>query len=254
MQLLQRDDMKPTGGKNYGSIAHLPGSRLGPGDHKCHEGQERICCENARDKWDRVIVQEKLDGSNVGVAKIDGRIYALTRAGYEAHTSPYNQHHAFGWWVKANAARFDSLLQDGERVVGEWLLQAHGTRYALQHEPFVAFDIMRGTVRMPYVEFSERIADRFVIPHLISDGPPVHIADAMAALGTYGHHGALDPVEGAMWRVERYEQVSNGSQDRRWKVDFLAKYVRSDKDDGAYLTSVTGNPEVLNNWTERKAA
>ena len=48
------------------------------------EGQKAIACEKLRDKHDRIIVQEKLDGSNVGIAKIDGNIMALTRAGYMA--------------------------------------------------------------------------------------------------------------------------------------------------------------------------
>ena len=56
---------KPLGRKNYGSIPHLPGSRMGEADHKCSEGQARIATEKARDKHDRVICQEKLDGSNV---------------------------------------------------------------------------------------------------------------------------------------------------------------------------------------------
>ena len=30
--------MKPTGKKNYGSIGHLPNSRLGPADHKSYGG------------------------------------------------------------------------------------------------------------------------------------------------------------------------------------------------------------------------
>lgn len=61
---------KPLGHKAYGSIPHLPNSRLGVGDYHCHEGQARICCEKARDKHDRIIVTEKLDGSNVCVANI----------------------------------------------------------------------------------------------------------------------------------------------------------------------------------------
>ena len=36
---------KPLGRKAYGSIPHLPGSRIGPGDHHCHEGQRRIGLE-----------------------------------------------------------------------------------------------------------------------------------------------------------------------------------------------------------------
>jgi len=39
------ENRKPLGGKSYGHIAHLPGSRMGPGDHKCHEGQKRIATE-----------------------------------------------------------------------------------------------------------------------------------------------------------------------------------------------------------------
>jgi hypothetical protein len=220
---------------------------MGPGDHKCHEGQSRICTEKARDKHDRIIVQEKLDGSNVGVAKVEGRILALSRAGYEASTSPYPQHHRFAEWVERNASRFDEVLLEGERMVGEWLLQAHGTRYKLKHEPFVAFDLMTGTKRLPYPEFMDRVGERFTVPHLISEGPPLSIKAAMAALGERGFHGAQDLIEGAVWRVERNELIApKRGGERRWVVDFLAKFVRRDKVDGVYLASVTGKPEVWN--------
>jgi hypothetical protein len=48
------------------------------------------------------------------------------------------------------------------------------------------------------------------------------------------HYGALDPVEGAIWRIER-----DG------KVDFLVKYVRPEKIDGIYLPEVTGNGATI---------
>jgi len=69
--------VKPLGRKSYGSIGHLPNSRMGPADRKISEGQERIATAKARDKHDRVIVTEKLDGSNVGIAKVAGKIVAL---------------------------------------------------------------------------------------------------------------------------------------------------------------------------------
>lgn len=242
---------KPLGIKNYGSIAHLPGSRMGPGDHACHEGQSRICTEKVRDKHDRIIVQEKLDGSNVGVAKIAGRILALSRAGYEAHTSPYPQHRRFSDWVFRNSDRFDAVLAEGERIVGEWLLQAHGTRYKLTHEPFVAFDLMVGVKRLTYPEFVARVGGVFETPHLLSIGPAMSIPAAMDALGPRGFHGAHDDVEGAVWRVERNELIApNRGGERRWVVDFLAKFVRKDKVDGAYLDSVTGKGEVWNEVAE----
>lgn len=227
--------MKPLGIKNYGSIPHLPGSRLGPGDHKVHEGQERICNEKTRDKHDLIIVQEKLDGSNVGICKSGGIILALTRAGYVAGSSPYRQHHLFEKWVAERYGLLDELLQEGERVVGEWLAQAHGTRYELPHEPFVVFDLMKGTTRAPYEVLAHRVSGKLTLPHLVHAGGALSIYDAMEMLGQYGHHGALDPVEGAVWRVER-----------KGEVDFLAKYVRPDKEDGCYLESVTNQPPVWN--------
>ena len=226
--------VKPLGGKAYGSIGHLPNSRLGPGDHSVHAGQGVICCEKARDRHDRIIVQEKLDGSCVSVALIDGNLLALTRAGYLANTSPYEQHHMFSDWVEANALRFRDVLREGERLCGEWLAQAHGTVYDMRMaEPFGAFDIFSGGKRLPFDAFVDRIQNVFDRPELIHDGGPIAVDQAMAI--HFDVHWPCDEVEGLVYRVERHGQV-----------DFLAKYVRLDKQDGKYLESVTGNPPVWN--------
>lgn len=227
---------KPLGIKSYGSIPHLPESRMGPADHSCHEGQARIATQQVRDKHDVVIVQEKLDGSCVSIAKVNGEIVALGRAGYLAQTSPFEQHHLFAAWVRAERILWDSILSEGERIVGEWLAQAHGTRYNLNgKDPFVPFDIMMGKERATVEEVESRLGNLFVLPATLNDGEPMSVLDALAALGTYGHHGALDRVEGAVWRVER-----------KGKVDFLVKYVRPDKKDGIYLPEVSGQPAVWN--------
>jgi hypothetical protein len=138
---------------------------------------------------------------------------------------------------------FHELLKDGERVCGEWLAQAHGTRYALAHDPFVAFDIIDGTERLPFDMFYQRAKHAgLTTPMVLSYGPPFSIEAAIASLttGRNGHHGALDPVEGAVWRVER-----------QGKVDFLGKYVRPDKQDGNYLPDMSGQPAVWN-WRPEK--
>ena len=221
--------MKPLGRKAYGSIPHLPGSRLGPADHHCHPGQDAICMTKARDRHDRIIVTEKLDGSNVAVAKLNGEILALTRAGYLATSSPYEQHHFFAAWVAEHGRRFGDMLEDGERLNGEWLAMAHGTRYELPHEPFVAFDIMEGSNRLPYDIVRSRCGHYDVETALVlHDGAPIHIDDILPMIETSGH-GALDPVEGAVWRVER-----------KGRFDFIAKWVRPDKVDGKYLPELTG--------------
>jgi len=222
--------MKPLGGKAYGHIPHLSKSRLGPGDHTCHIGQENILTKKTRDYRDLVIVTEKLDGSNCSVAKIDGVLYSLTRAGYNASSSPYKQHHVFNEWVKGNLKRFDRLLSDGERACGEWLYQAHGTRYQLPHEPFVIFDIIQGKKRVSYIELIKRAAKYdFITPRLIHIGAPITVSRVLKVLEPSGH-GAIDPVEGAVWRVER-----------SGVFDFIAKYVRPGKVDGKYMDNILVN-------------
>jgi RNA ligase len=224
---------KPLGRKNYGSIGHLPNSRIGPGDHHVHSGQAEICCSKARDKYDRIIVTEKLDGSNCGVARIDGEILALGRAGYLAQTSKFEQHQLFASWVRVNAERFRGLLRDGERAVGEWMAQAHGTRYSLPHEPFVIFDVMTGPDRASWDEVVGRCrAAAFTTPHVLSDGPPFAVERLESQVS---YHGALDQVEGAVWRVERTGQF-----------DFMAKWVRPDKEDGKFLAEVSLQPAIWN--------
>ena len=237
--------LKSLGQKSYGHIPHLPDSRMGPGDHKCSLGQAKIACSQVRDKHDHIIVQEKLDGSNVSVCKINGEIIALGRAGYRAGTSPRVQHKVFASWVGRNRNRFEELLAEEERICGEWLWQAHGTRYRLHHEPFVAFDLMAGNSRSPYQEFMSRVHDIFVTPHVISEGPPISIGVAMNRLGKYGHHGASEQVEGVVWRIERNKLIDKRAGEKAGRavcVDFLVKYVRPNKIDGKYLD---GEP-VLN--------
>lgn len=229
--------MKPLGGKAYGSIPHLPGSRLGPGDHHCHPGQESLCFSRRRRKDDVVWVEEKLDGSCVSAARLaDGSLVALGRAGYLAQTSPHEQHHLFAAWVREHWFRFD-FLQPGERVVGEWLAMAHGTRYDLAgRDPFVVFDLMRGTDRALRAEFVERTV-RLAHPAVLARDLCT-VEQAMTALGTRGHYGAVDQAEGAVWRVEH-----NG------RVDFLAKYVRPDKVDGRFFDG----PPIWNWRPERSS-
>jgi len=237
---------KPLNHKNYGSIPHLPNSRMGPADKSCHEGQARIATEEARDSNDEIIVQEKLDGSNVGIAKKEGRVIPLTRAGYRAETSPYEQHHEFANWVFRNSARFHEMIEEGERLVGEWLMQAHGTRYDLSHEPFAAFDLMTGHNRMPYDELFARCESYdIVLPHVVHRGAPLSVAEVMNIIGESGFHGAVDPVEGAVWRVER-EKATGRKGEKKRVVDFLVKYVRPDKEDGIYLPELSGGESVFN--------
>lgn len=236
---------KPLGRKAYGSIPHLPGSRMGPKDHGIHPGQARICTEKKRDEHDKVIVQEKYDGSCVAVAKIGGELLPLTRRGYLAESSPYECHHLWAKWVKDNLERFDRTLEDGEWLVGEWLAMAHGTKYVIpeQWDPFVAFDLFRGGERVTHEELTGRFllvssggkCRPFMKPRLMGGslvGSPMSFSEGLMYLDAYD---CFDQREGLIYRVERKE-----------RVDFLAKYVRPGKVDGLYLPEISGKDPVWN--------
>jgi hypothetical protein len=232
---------KPLGRKSYASIPHLPGSRLGAGDHRCDDRQAEVCLVRARDRHDRVVVTEKLDGSNTAVARVNGAVVALTRAGTPATTSSHEQHHLFAHWVRERYTLFQEMLADGEVLHGEWLAQAHGTIYRLPHDPFVAFDLSVDGRRLPCDEAADRCR-RFAVttPQILHVGGPIGI-DAVVPLLARSGHGVAEgeTVEGAVWRVERHG-----------RFDFLAKWVRPDKAVGQYLPTVSGRPPV---WHWRPA-
>jgi len=233
---------KPIGKKAYGHISHLEGSRMTPSDKKCEPGQQLIATKKPRDWRDLVIVTEKMDGSCCCVTKIDGEIYALTKAGYEAKTSPYEQHHYFEKYVRLYQQKFDSILESGERIIGEWCLQAHGTAYSfdLTQEPFYVFDIFnKENKRVPYIDLLKRcFMYRLPMPKLIHIGQPITIGRVIKRLES-SYKIINDKVEGAVWKVER-----------DCEVDFLCKYVRPEKVDGKYLPEMSGISRAVWNSVE----
>ncbi len=222
--------MKPIGKKNYGSIPHLSNSKLGEGDYFITQGQERILTLKARDKHDNILVFEKYDGSNVGVAKFGNKIFALTRSGYEAIRSPYKQHHYFDNWVKKRESLFADMLQNGERITGEWLAQAHGLVYKIEVEPIVFFDYFTpNNERVLFEElWSKVIGYGLQLPRQLHEGQPITVEQILPLLNekTKGIESVELP-EGMVYRVER-----------KGKVDFLAKYVRSDFPSGQFCINV----------------
>lgn len=230
--------MKPLNRKSYGSIPHLSSSKLGEGDYYVGEGEERILTLKARDKDDCVFAYEKYDGSNIGIAKVNKRIFALTRAGYEAKTSPFLQHKYFNEWVYKHEKMFDEMLEEGERITGEWLLQAHGLKYKIDVDPILFFDY--------FTSKNDRLLQRdlrqimgkygFRMPRLLHEGGPKTVAELLPILNqkTKGIESDENP-EGIVYRVER-----------RGKVDFLAKWVRHDFEPGKYCIGVDEQELVWN--------
>ena len=92
--------------------------------------------------------------------------------------------------------------------------------------------------RTNYHDFLIRVLPfGFVVPHLVHIGQPLSLDKALRKVEVSGH-GAVDEVEGVIYRVER-----NGI------VDFLTKFVKQTKVDGIYLPE-NNNGETIWNWKE----
>tara|TARA_Y100000310_G_scaffold311701_1_gene358241 strand:- start:878 stop:1630 length:753 start_codon:yes stop_codon:yes gene_type:complete len=227
--------VRPLGRKAYGSIGHLPGSNTGPTDSTVPEGQSKICQKKAR-PGDEIIIMEKLDGTCVSVANIDGCIVPLVRAGYIADTSPHYVHHLFFDWVGKHAELFKDL-PDRWRIVGEWMPMTHGTLYAWQGSPWVCFDVFNErNERLVWSEakqWIERCGQR-PASTIENDGQPMTATKAyLCRLPTGGFYNAIAKPEGVVYRVER-----------EGKVDFMAKWVHRSFVPGRYLSSVTGGAPI----------
>ena len=228
---------RPLGTKAFPKIPHLPGSRTGTSDRTAPPELARRCTEQSK-RGDTIVVEEKLDGSCVAVARLADTIVALGREGFRATESENPGRQMFARWVAANTSRFTDVLQPGEWLVGEWLALAHSTRYRLTHEPFVVFDLFTATGALATSLLDARLGDEFARPARLHTGDAISISAIDAQLGAHGSHGALDAVEGAVWRVERDGVVLH-----------RAKFVRAGKVDGAFLPENSGRPAVWN-WSD----
>jgi len=245
------DPRKPLAGKAYGSIPHLPGSKFGNRNDKGLVGKAAAVFTGAAPigKLDTIVLLEKLDGSSVSIANVDGEIISLIRSGYRAITSKHYQHHLFHYWVMQHINGF-SEIRPGERICGEWLAQAHGTRYYLKnHEPFVAFDYFVYNVRQPWLAtegycIRNNLTHAPVLDRRIGNG--VSICNALSLLGDSGLYDACDHAEGCVWRWERDDWFHNPER----APIMMAKYVRPCKEIGKYLPS-DDHPDLEPTWNWR---
>jgi hypothetical protein len=216
--------------KAYHRIPHVRGSHLGKGDYKISSGQSDICLVKER-KGDTIIIEEKLDGTSVACCRKDGILIPVVRSGYHAMETKWLQHKLFANWVYKYQDKFEFLEED-QRLCGEWLAQAHGTIYDLQHEPFVAFDLIGPGGAKTLNEFNDIVPDWFVRPYLLHVGGSVRLDEIERLLTSHGHHGATELAEGVVFRIEHNN-----------KLEFMAKYVRKEKNIGCYLD---GEKEIWN--------
>lgn len=193
--------------RSYGSIFHLPGSKMVDKRDKMANDEVIYYFTKRRKKpTDLVIITEKVDGMNCSVLKRNDLLYPLVRKGYDVRTNRNEWIRNFARFVEDNYTRFMDLLKEDERLCGEWMLKTHTLDYNLKTEPFIVFDLIQGTgddsKRERYLNFLNRVTLRGFVPAGL-----IHIGEAMSQKTAYrlcgnGYHGVVGKPEGVVYRYE----------------------------------------------------
>jgi len=189
--------------KAFATIQHLPGSKMINAEDKLL-GVEQVkwLTQRRRTNTDMVIITEKVDGMNAAVLRRGDFLHPLIRKGYDCRANPLPWINAFADFVDELASRFLNVLEDGERICGEWMVKTHTLTYKLSHGPFVAFDIINDAERLLYLKFKERAAaGGFITAGLVHMGEAMPPEMALQLLGS-GYHGAVGEPEGLIYRYE----------------------------------------------------
>lgn len=118
----------------YPRTPHLEGSRLQPGD----QDLAQVPLASLRGRF--VVVEEKLDGANAGIAVEDGAIrlqsrgHVLTGGARERHFNLLKQ------WAGAHGEVLARLCAD-RTIFGEWLYAKHTVFYDHLPHYFLEFDV-----------------------------------------------------------------------------------------------------------------
>jgi hypothetical protein len=240
----------------YGSIPHLPGSKLGLRDRLTEKNISQLIEKGASDNRQiRIFAEEKVDGSCVTVTRKGNELFCGTRDGYNAATSIYSQHRLFAFWVDLHKETFLNLLTDQETLAGEWLALAHGILYQA-NAPFIGFDFLEQKTQRNTTELRNLRLRNAGLPHpyLLYSGPPTSI-EPWKHLQT-SHHGALEAPEGFVVRVEQAVQLRDHLGNKlpkkaglKWEILALSKWVRPNMPCGQYLSGITAKPPVWNTNT-----
>lgn len=148
---------------NFGTIAHLTGSKMIDDKDKLLNSEEQnkftVC---KRDRKDLVVISEKIDGMNAGVLKKEGYLYPINKQGYDVRNmgSVHKELTILGmeWakWVDNHYLLYDTLLEEGERLVFENCIIQHTLKYKFKSDPvFLLAKYKSNNKRINYKELTE---------------------------------------------------------------------------------------------------
>jgi hypothetical protein len=126
-----RDDFN-----KYPRTPHLFGSK-GTDDDK-HMGRRESQAFVADPS---LVVEEKIDGTNVGIHFTSAGRMVLQCRGHEITEGMHPQYDLFKQWVSVKRSLFESMLEDRRILYGEWMYARHSVHYRALPHYFFEFDV-----------------------------------------------------------------------------------------------------------------
>jgi hypothetical protein len=90
---------------------------------------------------DSLVVEEKLDGTNVGIHFTTAGRMVLQCRGHEITTGMHPQYDLFKQWTFGKRPVLEAMLEDRFILYGEWLYARHSIHYRALPHYFFEFDI-----------------------------------------------------------------------------------------------------------------
>ena len=88
-----------------------------------------------------VIVEEKLDGANLGISTGPDRVLRIQNRGQYLHTPLHGQFSRLGSWLATHRHHLESALPPRLILFGEWCAARHSLAYSALPDWFLGFDV-----------------------------------------------------------------------------------------------------------------
>ena len=163
--------MEPMGGSHgnftkYPRTPHLFGS-TGTADDK-HMGQKESLAFISDES---LIVEEKLDGTNVGIHFDPSGRMILQCRGHEITSGMHPQYDLFKQWCQIKRPDFEEMLTDRLILFGEWMYARHSVHYLGLNHYFQEFDVYDKRIGA-FLDYRTRMD--LIVPRGIETVPILH--------------------------------------------------------------------------------
>ena len=119
----------------YPRTPHIEGSNLQDGDYDLSQ----ISFSYLKDKY--LVIEEKVDGSNVGISFQNGELLLQNRSHYLEGGYKEKQYDLFKLWVNSFKDDFYNIIGNRYIIYGEWMYAKHNIFYDSLPHYFLEFDV-----------------------------------------------------------------------------------------------------------------